>query len=131
MIDRIKQELKELISMDDINAFFSIIDVKIVQTSKINNEFILLKSRFTKLRKDKNQNTISIESINIEINKIRAALLTLIEELQIDDLVNSIIPYNDNTGFISNLEENEESKFLRLLEIHGKRRKLRLCFEIF
>ncbi len=120
MFKEIKKELNTLIRNGDLAQFFSVVKKNIVQTSELNTEFLHINSRFSILEKSQRSGTISKIDSDLEINKITSAVLELVKKLENEDIVKSIIPFKEQ-----NKKGLEKDSFLRILELNGKRRKLK------
>ncbi len=78
----LKLELIDLLSKDRVAEVISKLNL-ISQTNLINSqeEIVIASSRFYSLKKEKNQNTISVENYNVEKSKILVSILSIINEL--------------------------------------------------
>jgi hypothetical protein len=93
-----RDELKKIVSKD-INEFFEEYANRILANSKESNLVISIEGRFRELKNQEIKGIISNEEYNRELNKIRASLLDLIDQIE-------------SSNYIPNLDSNEIEKII-------------------
>lgn len=73
-----RKELQDLIHKDQLNDAVKLL-LEIYPSGKKAKSAKLLKGRLTELNRQNNEGTISIDSYNLEMNRIRAALIDVVE----------------------------------------------------
>lgn len=82
----LQSTLTNLVSNDKVEEVFEMIDGNISQSSRIYNTRILLQARYSGIQKDIHRGTVSNEHTRMELARIRHALLSVISDLDEDDL---------------------------------------------
>ena len=93
-----RDELKSIVSKD-INEFFDEYAKRILTNSKESNLSISIEGRFRELKSQEIKGIISNEEYNRELNKIRASIIDLIDQL-------------DSSNYIANLDSKEISQMV-------------------
>jgi len=111
--ENIKQQLKERIALG-LNYGFQSLESSLVKDSLFSNELMGLKGQFNDLNRIANQGLLAYEQVEIGFNKIRLALLEIIDKLSPSDV--SIVdevpkPYNNEL-------QVRKQNFFQLLNIH-------------
>ena len=78
-----KIKLKILVSENKLDEAFSQITNNYKLETGIQNDIIILKSRYIKVNKENLRGTISLGEKNIELNRIKKSLLTYIDEIEV------------------------------------------------
>lgn len=115
----IRKLLKELITSNLPNVF-RLSRMRLKDTSKQWREVILLEAQFNQAEDAKRVGTISEESYNLSINKIRASLISLIDDIKKEDLVSSFADSQSVKKF-----RKEKDEFEQKLQSYGLKRKLK------
>ncbi|MEM1220304.1 MAG: putative phage abortive infection protein [Bacteroidota bacterium] len=111
--EKIKQQLKERIALG-LNYGFQSLESSLKKDSLFSNELMGLKGQFNDLNRIANQGLLAYDQVEIGFNKIRLALLEIIDKLSENDL--SIVegvpkPYNNEL-------QVRKQNFFQLLNIH-------------
>lgn len=83
-MDNLTDEIKKLISRNKIEDAFELIDSQ-NRDREIQSEIILLKSRYNRIKTEKIRGTLRRDEEVIAINKIVAALLSVVQEIEVVD----------------------------------------------
>lgn len=92
-VSQLKGLLKEILSKDNLDELFDNLKQNIKPNSSSYNELILLSGRYSNLRKSIINNSINENQKSIELGKLRANLLSYINNMSYSDL--EIIPNED------------------------------------
>ncbi len=109
----IKLKLKERLALG-LNYGLQSIEETLVNTSVLKNEIITFKSQFNDLNRIASQGILGYEQVEIGYNKIRQALLGLIDKMENADVGNK----KDLPKVQNNELQNRKENFFELLKIH-------------
>ncbi len=109
----IKLKLKERLALG-LNYGLQSIEDTLVNTSVLKNEIITFKSQFNDLNRIASQGILGYEQVEIGYNRIRQALLGLIDKMENADVGNK----KDLPKIQNNELQNRKENFFELLKIH-------------
>ena len=81
------QQIKELLATDEMKEAMDLIAEKISPDARINKDLFLLKSRYTRLMKDKNRGMINPDNFSIRHAKLTQALLSYVDDVKKEDIL--------------------------------------------
>ena len=111
--EQIKQQLKERIALG-LNYGFQSLESSLEKGSLLANEFMGLKGQFNDLNRIANQGLLTYDQVEIGFNKIRLALLEIIDRLSMADLsIEGEVPKPYNNEL-----QVRKQNFFQLLNIH-------------
>ncbi len=103
----LKKNLRDYISFGKIKRVFKNLEDEIEENSNHFNDIILLRSRYNNVEKRDNQDIITRSEYQIELNRINAAMLDLIQDLEIEDLKKDILNQS-NIGIVDFISVEED-----------------------
>lgn len=103
------------------SRLLGVLKIKISKDSRFNNEILLFESRFKKLEVDNRKNIITKIDYDNQMNKLENSLLELLDSLQEEDIVESIV---NEESKLDNANQEKRDVFLQTLKSHGLKRRL-------
>lgn len=116
---KIKNQIKELVS-GNLDNVFKLAKTKIKRSSERHKEILLIEARFKEAKGEKRKGTVSDEFYSQTINKIRADIISLADEIRKEDLVDSFV----NKKSVKKYQEGSDD-FEKRLKFFGLKRKLK------
>lgn len=115
-VEQLKQELKRALAQD-LEKVFSLFEKVLAPKASVRNDLILQQGRFWEARRASNRGTATREETDLAMARIRAALLHLIDDLDVDDVSST-----PGKTTLSSFTDQELEK----LEEHGLRTQAQL-----
>ena len=119
----LKQTFRDYISMGKLKKVFQELEGEIKTESTYFNDIILLRSRFYNAEKSNRQGVISSSNYQLELNRINAAMLDFIGDLELEDLRYSLI--NQSNINETNFTSEQQDVFEKINERISSVEKLR------
>lgn len=85
-MDALKNKLLQLVSENKMEVCFRDLSSALADTSTLQSEIILQQSRFTDIQRRIRSNVVSPSESDIELNRIRTAIISIINEMSTQDL---------------------------------------------
>lgn len=114
----LRQHLKNLLAKRRIEEVFQLLEERIDDRSRLKKDIILQQAQFNSINKQIRSGLIDPNTANLTLNRISAALLALLDELQADDL--QAVREEPSAGRDANLSEDTPSLPARWILASGR-----------
>lgn len=85
-VEQFKNELKELVSENELEGFFNHVELHIIDNSILFDKFLQQKNRFNRISESSQSGSVSSDELNLEFNRIIKNIIELTNKINKQDI---------------------------------------------